>query len=208
MAHSGGKSTPWVVIGILLFVFWPVALILLVKKLAIDRSATIKCGKRLTVLSILLVFIGTAYLSGTLFQGSRFAIHASVLIVGGVWLCIYAYIIKEKSKRYKKYIDLVVNQSITSISRIATEAGVSNTTAICDLKRMISAKYFPGAYIHVPKNEIIFMREPFSSLDSHINSIATAQAAPRTISCKSCGANNRIHSEQLAECDYCGSPLD
>ena len=208
MIGSGSRSASWVVIGILLFVFWPLAFILLLKKLAIDRSATIKCGRRLTLLSAILIFFSTAYLFGTLFLESRVSVHASVLIVGGVWLCIYAYIVNEKGKRYKKYIDLVVNRSVTSIPAIAVEAGVSNATAISDLKIMIKAQYFPDAYINIPRNEIVFIERPLDALDRHMNKIAAAEAAPRTVICRGCGANNRVSGGGHHECDYCGSPLD
>ena len=210
MAHSSKLSAPWVVIAALLFLLWPLGLVLLVKKLTFDRSATFKCGTGLTVLSLMIILLGSAYLSYSVYRESHLSIHASILTAGGIWLFILAMCTAAKARRYRKYIDLVVNHSQTSIEYMAAEVGVPYNKAVDDLRKMVSARYFPGAHVSIPRKELFFSHTQPAPVRDWKNDAPAAgsQAANRVVSCKGCGANNKIPAGQLAECEYCGSPLE
>ena len=209
MAHSSKISAPWVVIAVLLFLVWPLGLVLLVKKLTVDRSATFKCGNVLFILSIIIIFIGSAYLTASVYQDSHLAIHACILLAGGLWLFILAISIMAKGRRYKKYIDLVVNKSMTSIEYIAAEVGVPYNKAVDDLRKMVSARYFPGAHVSIPRKELYFSQpqHPQAVWDQRNKETKAERPSDKVVSCTGCGANNKVPAGQLTECEYCGSPL-
>ena len=212
MKRGKSKSTSWVVIVICFIIFWPLGLILLLNKLASDRSATLKYGGALSGVAFILIGIGVVYFIMSYTRGSGFMTHAVMFIIGGIFLFITSRRAKIKGERYKKYIDLVVNQSQTSISYIASAVGVSRVTAASDLESMVNAGYFPGAFVSLARGEIV-MRGSLSPHDSqHSAPVQTASQAsgpvqPTVVSCKSCGANNKALPGQIVECEYCGSPL-
>ena len=206
------KKTPWILIVLCFVIFWPLGIVLLVKRLSVDRSATITCGKPLTGLAYILTGVGIVYLFISISQGSGLTVHAALLIAGGIWLCILAYKTNETGERYRKYIDLIVNKSETSIDYIASQVGVSFPAAVGDLKRMIDLGYFPGAFVNVPAKEI-----RLAGSDNHLSyRFARAEPAPiqeppeappRVVSCRSCGANNTVPAWQVVECEYCGTTV-
>jgi hypothetical protein len=79
-----------------------------------------------------------------------------------------------------------------------------------DLQKMIDAGYFSGAYIDITQREIILaktaMPQEYVSPISPSAQAPSPQAQERIVSCKSCGANNKVMG-QLGECEYCGSHL-
>jgi hypothetical protein len=81
-----------------------------------------------------------------------------------------------------------------------------------DLQKMIDVGYFYGAYIDVAQREIILAKPtvPQEAASSYAQTpyaqAPQAQVQERIVSCKSCGANNRVMG-QLGECEYCGSHL-
>jgi len=206
------KKTPWLLIVFCFVIFWPLGVILLIKRLAVDRSATITCGKPLTGLAYILSAIGIIYLFVTISQGSGLTVHAALLIAGGIWLSVLAYKTKETGERYRKYIDLIVNNSQTSLDYIASQVGVTFLTAVGDLKRMIDLGYFPGAFVNVPAKEIRLAGSDaqlgfqFARADP-VPIQEPPEAPPRVVSCRSCGANNKVPAWQVIECEYCGTPV-
>ena len=206
------KKTPWVLIVLCFVIFWTLGVVLLVKRLAVDRSATITCGRPLTGLAYILSGIGIIYLFISIYQGSELTVHAALLIAGGIWLSVLAYKTRETGERYRRYIDLIVNKSQTSIDYIATQVGVTFPVAVGDLKRMIDLGYFPGAFVNVPAKEIRLAGSSnhLGLQFAHTEPVPIQEppeAPPRVVSCRSCGANNTVPAWQVVECEYCGTPV-
>jgi hypothetical protein len=201
MRVKNQESSPWPIIIGLCVVFWPLGLFLLAAKLASDRSLVMKCGKTVRGVSFLVMGMGTLYLvAAFVSNNSVLAVPAVICGSGGVLLTVYASRIEHTAERYKKYLHLIANQNQTSIDTLASAAGVSYSEAVKDLTRMIDTCYFTGAHIDVTQRKIVLLnRTPAPAYDPF-----TAQG--RVISCRNCGANNRIETRN-AECEYCGSPL-
>jgi hypothetical protein len=191
----------WIIIGFV--VFWPIGLFLLLKKLASDKGATIKCHKKVMNISYLVMAIGAFYLI-TAISGSP-GMFMPAILFGAGGFCMYKIALKIKAtgERYKKYIVMIVNQSQTSIDNLASAVGVSYDEAVKDLQKMIDMGYFTGAYIDVSQREIILARPT----QQQANNAAVASEQVKLVSCRSCGANNRSYSGQIGECEYCGSPI-
>ena len=129
---------------------------------------------------------------------------ALVFVAGGILLLRTVSTIKKtvaNAAKYKKYIDIVVNQNVKSIDSIASAVGLPYDVAAKDLQDMINVGYLEGAYIHQGNREITWkQQEP----------TAYAQAAPQTtvIHCLNCGANNVVVVGSVSKCEYCEKPIN
>ena len=203
------KPISWVWIGLAFFLFWPVGIILMLVRFSSDRSATMTCGKPLRTTSIILFSLGALLLIIGITDDYEFISPAIALLVGGIIVFLLSARTRKRGKRYKQYIDLIVNQSHSSIDAIASFVGVTYQIAEADLRRMISAGYFQGATIDSNQRKIVMpIHPPVLQQPAAVGTPIPQQATPqvRVISCKNCGANNTVVG-QLAECEYCGSTL-
>jgi len=203
------KSMAWGWIIVWFILFWPLGALFLFRKLSRDKAAIMRDGKKVTIISFVLVGIGVLIYSMALeVDAAYFYMWALALVGGGVWTFLMARKMKVEGERYKKYISIVVNQGQTSIDNIASAVGVSYQAAAKDLQKMIDAGYFSGAYIDVTQREIVLARAaPPQGSASYAQSAPSAvKVQERIVSCGSCGANNKVKG-QIGECEYCGSPL-
>ena len=124
------RPVSWPVIGIAFVLFWPIGLLLLLKRFATDRSAIFSCQSKLRTISIVLFVIGGVLI---------------VSIVGapfGIWFIIGGFLVRRSARnngvqcqRYTWYIDLVVNQGQTSIGHIASVVGFPERMLCLTCKR-------------------------------------------------------------------------
>ena len=209
MAKAGkeNKTTSWGWIIFWILIFWPVGVYLLIKKLAVDKSATMKSGNGLTIAAYILMGMGVICLLASLSEGSEGGTMYAVLLgATGVWLFFKAKKTKATGERYKKYIAMVVNQHHSSIDNIAAAVGVTYDVAVTDLQKMIDTGYFSGAYIDVTQREIILPKTTAQQI-SQPDSAILAQEEEKLSTCGSCGANNKVIVGRVAECEYCGNHL-
>lgn len=118
------KGIGWGWIIFLLIICWPVGLFLLIKKLATDKSALMSGKTRpISAAGWILVVIGA--LTSVSADPSSGGVDTGVLVfglamtVGGVLVLIKASRTKRTAARYKKYIDLAINQNVRGIDNIA-----------------------------------------------------------------------------------------
>ena len=204
------KGVGWGWIVFWLIFFWPIGLYLLVKKFSTDKSALMsgRTGALSVVGWILVVFGATGFLveiTGTR-DASGFVI-ALMFFVGGVLLLRKASNTKKTAARYKKYIDIVVNQNVRSIDHVAAALGLSYDAVVHDLQDMINRGYLKDAYVHQGNREIILKHiEPQPSIQEMI--IGQSPAQTKAMRCPGCGANNIGIAGKVSECEYCGTPIN
>ena len=196
--QTPNNSIAWIWVILALIVFWPAGLFLLFKKLEQDRSATMKSGTLVAVVSFFLMFLGFIYF--TLMFTDSFAYIIPMLLFGGggFWLFRVSRRMKATGKRYRSYIELIINQGKTSIDNMAQAMGVTYQMAETDLQKMIEKGFFQRAYIDRDRRMIVLPEmQPQGG-----------QTLPqeRVVACKGCGANNRVRTH-VSECEYCGSPI-
>ena len=200
---TDGKTTTgsWGLVIIMLIIFWPVGLYLLYKIITTDKTAAFKNSSTLNIIGWVLVAIGIItgiqICVGDTFDFSTLIINLVFFVGGGAIMIIKAQKMKETGKRYKKYIDIVANQRITSIDTIAAAIPTSYETAALALQEMIDIGYFSGGYIDAT-NRVLVMPDRDGSF---------SESASKVIKCESCGANNTILAGHTVACEYCGSPL-
>ncbi|MCL2391806.1 MAG: hypothetical protein FWC66_04250 [Oscillospiraceae bacterium] len=208
MAQKEKKPTSWGWIIFWFIIFWPVGLVLLIKRLSVDKSAAIKNNKAISIVSYVLMGIGAIYLIMAIAGESGMWAAAIIFGGGGILVNRYARKAKLTGERYKNYIGLIVNHNQTSIDNIAAATNVPYDTVVKDLQKMITMGYFVGAHIDIAQREIVLARHepmPHPTMPFSANQ-GQAQMQERVVVCSSCGANNRVVGF-VGECEYCGSPL-
>lgn len=197
------RSMSWFWVVLALILFWPVGLFLLFRKLSQDRSATMNMGGLVAVVSFFLMFLGMVYLSLMITSGAGYLVPMLLTGGGGIWLFRVSRNMKATGVRYKRYIDLVINQGMTSIDDIAAVVGVDYSMALTDLQKMIDGGYFRAAYIDASRRSIIVSA---TQAAPQMAQGMQPQAHDRVVTCNGCGANNRVMAH-VSTCEYCGSPI-
>jgi len=183
------------------------AVVLLVKtfsggKSEKKREVKIESGIRHLILSLLLIVGGGIWL----LNGAWFGL---VFITCGIILFIYSRKIKNKGMRFRRYIDLIVNQGITSVDDIVSVTNVEHKIVVAELREMLTLSFFPGAYLDEVRNAVIFRedeeRKAQEMARSGKNRDSLPQARESVVTCGSCGANNKVVIGKVTECQYCGA---
>jgi hypothetical protein len=198
----------WIIICFIFF--WPLGLFFLLRKLTADRSATLTNSGTISTISYVLIALCIMYLFLALTGNADMLVAAFLLGFGGFWVYRLGQRTKTTGERYTRYIVLIVNQGQTSIDTIALAIGVSYEDAVNDLQKMIDTGYFANAYIDVSRREIVLAQTAAQQAATQPNpqyAAATPTQTATVVTCRSCGANNRVTTGQPAECEYCGSLL-
>lgn len=200
----------------LLIIFWPVGLFLLIRKLATDKSALMsgKTGS-LTVVALFLTIFGGLGFLGMLLDTSGDtegvlggAIIVIAMMVGGILLLRKASKTKKTAIRYKKYIDIVVNQDVRSLDNISSAVGLPYDVVAKDLQDMINIGYLKDAYINQGNREIT-LKQHESVIYTQVSVVGQVAAVQtKAVRCTGCGANNVVTVGKVSECEYCGTPIN
>lgn len=210
------KSFSWGVIIVMFFVFFPVGIWMLVKKMTDEKFNYIKNGKSLRVLAWVLIGFAALYLimwitgEFTTINGSGVAgsVIMMILIFGGSGAFTFykanSYI--RKGTKYQRYISIINSSHDRLIDRIAAAYPTSFEQAAKDLQSMLDDGYFTNAYVDLNRRELIMPKT--AAVNIVVNQPAVA-ANPQTksVKCKNCGATNTVVPGAANECEYCGSPL-
>ena len=224
------SSTSWITIIIVLVLFWPVGLILLFKKLSSDRSATFSGGSIITFIGWALFIFGLMGIIMAFDDPEMVSPGITVLVIFGIpglLLIKKGKTTKKQGLKYKKYIQVIINEEVTDIDEIAAIMKKPSTEVYSDICEMISKGLLGSAKINKSRNTIDFIRPQYNSDNQeyvNVNKTPQMQTAytygtqaqykqepvvtfePKTIRCKACSANNFVESLP-AQCDYCGSSL-
>jgi len=199
----------WPAIIIALICFWPIGLVLIVKRLSSDKTAMVNSsGKGLKIGGIALIVIGIFGIIGSL---DSFEVGNIILFLffigGGAVLVRKAKKIQIEGDNIKRYLSMIVNSNVRQLDMIASATGKQYDTVKTDIQKMIDNGFLRSAYINETTREVI-LATPVRA-DVNVQQQAVSTAAPvqlRVVACPCCGANNTI-SGALGECEYCGSPL-
>ncbi|MDR0979202.1 MAG: hypothetical protein LBL91_04645 [Lachnospiraceae bacterium] len=201
------KGISWGWIFLCLIVFWPVGLYLLFRKISSDKSV-IMSGKtkRLKITAWILIIIAGFGLIGSIESGADDTATSLLImlafLVGGILLLKKSKKMDKVAKKYMNYITLIINEKQTSIDYIANITTQKYEVVVEDLKQMILLGYLPKIELDLNERRIIFK-------DQKVTQAAPVNATTkiRTIRCPGCGANNVVKTDDVHECEYCGTPL-
>lgn len=176
-------------------IFWPVGIYFLVSRNNATKQGMFTGGlnfKQSVTISMILFAIALFCLFN---EDTRSA--AVIYIIGGVAMLIYGKNNEKKIARYRKYIELIINNNISSIDTIASVCGISYETCRSELTTLISKGVLKNATISDTTHTINFTKKIMAS---------TEQAV--MVTCSGCGASVAIPKGTRCECDYCGNTLN
>lgn len=181
---NNNNSPSWGVVILVLILFWPVGLYLLCKKVSSNKSSASKRGTGIYTVGRIFVGLGILYMilwltdSMNIGEDTSMALTMSYIITiffGGGFLMIHIGK-KRKAKAKRLYME--------------------------DLQRSIIYSTFNGKTIEKAET-IIRTDEPKIGIVEPKNEKIVPKV--KAVACKNCGANNRVISDQVTECEFCGS---
>ena len=211
------KSFSWAIIILMFFLFFPVGIYMLVKKMTDEKFNYIKNGNSLKVLGWILIGFAAIYLisglTGDLQSEDGSSIVGQIIMMliifggGGAFSLYKAFSYIKKGKKYKRYVSIINSSNDTLIDNIAAAYPTSYEKAAEDIQSMIDYGYFINAYVDLNRRELI-MPQKAASVKVTANQNPSPSGRQHTSEkCKNCGATNTVVLGVINECEYCGSPL-
>ena len=212
------KGSSWGIIALWFVLFFPVAVVLTVKKMSGEKLSYIQNGKALRIIGYILLGFAALYLvlalTGNLKTEDGSSIVGGVIVAeavfgGGGALCVFygtAYI--RRGKKYKRYISVINTSNDLIIDNIASQIPTTYDKAVRDIQSMLDDGFFMNARLDLGQRELIMPRR--SANRGAAGPDRTCVSAPKQtfcVKCKNCGATNTVVSGERNECKYCGSPL-
>ncbi len=198
----------WPVIILALCFFWPIGILLLMKRVSVDKKAAMSVGRLISGIGIASYFIAAVMFIACLSDGFGSDDIGIILFFGiaGFALRKVSRKVKKDAENVKKYLSVIINGNERQIDAIASSMGKTYDTAKNDIQKMIDKGYLKNAYINEGTREVVL---PNNNIQAYVGMAANTTAnniTPRIVSCPCCGANNTIIGD-MGECEYCGSPL-
>ena len=194
----------WIFIIITLFIFPHLAIFLLIRRTILHRRNLFKIGNILIILGFIFFSIsGLFCYATTIAEYTMEEIDLLIYfimfnaIIGSILFILGMYN-KIKARRYRKYIDLIVNKKVEDLNGISAATRLSKNRVIKDLNTLIDRRYLERYVIDEKRNKIYLPEGYIEELNS-IKNILT-----RVVTCKNCGASNKVE-EKVGSCEYCGS---
>jgi hypothetical protein len=198
MAKNANKimGTSWTVIILMLIIFFPVGIVMLVKKVKKEKSRYDENGKTMIVLGWVLMLLGVYYFFDSFTSEIKYDslfFLLTLLWVGGVALVFNGRKYRNKASRIARYRAIISNQSECFIDEIAQVFPTSFDNTCRNLQTMIDEGFLVNSYIDLPKGKLIIKNQ-----DSE-------RQTNETIKCPFCGATIKVAHKGLYQCEYCGS---
>lgn len=133
-------------------------------------------------------------------------IFCATVTAGGILLIISGSKKKKLIKAFHDYSTRFATDPTKSIDLLASSMGVTTLTATKNITQMIINGFFSNAYIDTQRNCLVFtnnIQQPISYVPTNTSSSVTYVTAQ----CGGCGANNKIVSGSVGECEFCGSQI-
>lgn len=209
MMENKKKSPSWGMIILWLFLFWPVSICLIYKRVSNDKAAAMKNSRIFTAIGCFFFFgviVMASILIGHPEDDTDFAIFGICFyLIGGVLIMRFARKLKRTGEEYRKYIDVVINQERRTLEDVASQMGKNYEQTMQGLQQMIDKGYFTGAFIDTMEHTIVFPSRPQQREMKPDNGREEPQQ--KIVKCPNCGGNNVVEAGRIHECDYCGSPI-
>ncbi len=191
---------PWIVIIVALFVFWPIGAYLIYRKVTRDKMELLKNSGSLNKAGLIFIIVGFVIFAGFSLSGNStlrsFANGGIFITSGGVVMIYFGVSINRLAKRYRNYIQIIINDSKTNLSEIANQMHLGPIKVDRDLQSMIELGYFGEAYIDYVNDIIVIKQNEPDASEQGDDQV--------TVICKNCGGRNVATASR---CQYCDSPI-
>lgn len=218
------------IIYLTLLIFWPLSLFFMLGRAKRDRKLTFTLGfvilfmGLITAGIVLLLIIGLDTLSFIKYGIFSWSIvYQFFFFIGSIVFCILGIRLMSWGRRIKSYLNLIVNQQISSIPQIAVKINLPELKVIDDLKEMVKRHFLPNAQIDEARKtitvkaveeqiryqkEVLQQERPTASevIEKAPSTSASPQVArAQMLGCKCCGANNLVWPNRDPLCEFCGA---
>ena len=211
------KSFSWGIIALMFFLFFPIGIWMLVKKMTDEKFNYIKNGKSLKILAWILIGFAVMYLimgiTGELETEDGSSVVGGVIVMlmifrgGGAFALYKAHSYIKKGTKYNRYVAIINSSNDTLIDNIAAAYPTSFEQAAKDLQSMLDDGYFMNAYVDLNRRELIMPPKATTVNVAVDQNTSPSYGQPTSVKCKNCGATNTVVPGTANECEYCGSPL-
>lgn len=191
----------WVMIGILLYVFFPVGIWLVVRKIHGEKHCYRQNGNALKILAVILfVIAGCCLFTGIVdvvaFQTDLMALGSLIpgllLAGGGVWSLVKGKQLTKLGERYEFYKLQFEQSGELELDPVAAELNITYEQLVSDLKEMIDVGYIDNAFI---------------DFSARCLAQKVRRSSTYVVNCPRCGGISEIRKGENAVCTYCGSAL-
>ena len=166
------------------------------------------CGGLWTAFFVLGFFI-------TITDDSDDGVAFGIFVIVCIALGVYVFLCGRKRKKMRLlFKDYVAQLSVDPSGSIENIAGATRTSVDVvkkNLAFMIKKKFFTNAHIDEVNNQLVLPSMVQRQQEQTYNTATVNTAAPQvemtTCKCPNCGGMNKIAKGMVAECDFCGSPL-
>lgn len=202
----------WPVIIVFFFLFWPVGVYLLIKRISMKNTPAyttnnaIKSYQTLDkVAKILYVILGIAFISVAASEGNPgYAVLVTFPFFAiAIALQSISKKLEKEDKIAQKYLTIILRDNETNLYGIAAKMNSTYEKVKVDIQNLIDKGILRNVYISEAKKEVVISGNNVNEVS---NNNVKVTAKPRVVTCTSCGANNTILGE-IGECEYCGSPI-
>ena len=205
------KSFSWGIIALMFFLFFPIGIWMLVKKMTDEKFNYIKNGKSLKILAWILIGFAVMYLimgiTGELETEDGSSVVGGVIVMlmifggGGAFALYKAYSYIKKGTKYNRYVSIINSSNDTLIDNIAAAYPTSFEQAAKDLQSMLDDGYFMNAYVDLKRRELI-MPPKATTVNVAVNqNTSPSYGQPTSVKCKNCGATNTVVPGTVNECE-------
>lgn len=136
-----------------------------------------------------------------------------IMLAFGVWVFLCGIKRKKMRQEFKKYVSCLSKDPTGLIANIAAATGTSTDVVKKNLKFMIKKQFFVNAYIDEQNNQLVLAslsnNTSNNMIDNAVSGISKTDdnAIYKPCTCPNCGGLNKVIQGKVAECDFCGSPI-
>jgi hypothetical protein len=174
-------------------------------------AANAVLGKIASLIGYVCIIIGVIGLSVELtadgMVDSFGIILAAIFLAVGIILIVRGSRIKNRIKRFRRYVSLISTQHMTSLDSLAATTSQSVDYVRKDLEKMIAKRFFANAAIDYIDNRIIIGGLPMPVQAQQQWQPAEQAPAMEVYNCRGCGATGTKQKGVVCNCDYCGSSI-
>lgn len=219
----------WPIIFLALYLFFPLGIYMIFKKTSLHRRNIFTIGKKTFSLAISLFLFGFwIYLpkillwlikdSSDAFQSAddlTMALNSNfylklffigrIFFLTGFLVLMISFYQRYKSKRYRNYINIIVNKGIEDLDEITQKMNLSKKKVISDIKVLLNKGYLSSKYeIDIDQNRIY---DIVNERESQKEQERKKELNTRVVKCPNCHANNKLE-EKVGKCAYCNSYIE
>lgn len=201
----------WLSLPFIIFTFiafFPIGIFLMWKRYTTYEKNSLQSGKAVTIIGCILLFGALSMFTVSISDGFKEGKFPLLFyLLSGISLVLVGKKRKENTKKFKKYISIIINDEIMDIDNISALIPASYENTKEYLQNMIDNGFFQDAYIDEIRRQIVFPKKKETNSYNQFNNTEN-NIRMKVVTCNGCGAQNSIATGTVGECEFCGSKIE